>query len=170
MKLSRAWFPWPVLLILLFLVPVRYAEAVTLVPGDKAPNFTLNDLDGRQVSLDQFRGKTVVIAFWSTWCSRCEEELTFLRDRLGNRDDVVVLLVNQDSEKKVSVDRVRTICNKLQIPFPVLLDEGLSLWDLFGINALPTSVVVGKNGQIKLVEPNFYWASPEKLLAAVEQR
>ena len=57
----------------------------------------------------------------------------------------------------------------VKISFPVLLDEGLSLWDHFGINALPTSVVVGKNGRIKLVEPNFYWASPEKLLTAVEQ-
>ncbi|GAB4362886.1 MAG: hypothetical protein Kow00128_03100 [Deltaproteobacteria bacterium] len=159
----------PGLIALLLLMPASFAGAVTLTAGDPAPNFTLNDLDGRRVSLDQFRGKTVVIAFWSTWCSRCEEELTFLRDRLGNRDDVAVLLVNQDSERKVSLDRVRAICRKLEISFPVLLDEGLSLWDHFGINALPTSVVVGKNGRIKLVEPNFYWASPEKLLAAVEQ-
>ena len=153
-------------LLLLLAIP---ANAVTLSAGDSAPNFTLNDIDGNPVTLEQFRGKTVVIAFWSTWCSRCEEELTFLRDRLGMREDVVVLLVNQDSERKVSLDRVRGICERLRISFPVLLDEGLSLWDHFGINALPTSVVVGKNGRIKLVEPNFYWASPEKLLAAVEQ-
>lgn len=158
------------LLSALFLLPGHPAEAVTLSEGDKVPNFTLNDIDGKQVSLEQFLGKTVVIAFWSTWCSRCEEELTFLRDRLGHREDVVVLLVNQDSERKVSLDRVRRICDKLEISFPVLLDEGLSLWDHFGINALPTSVVVGKNGKIRLVEPNFYWASPEKLLAAIEKR
>jgi len=157
------------LLLLLFLLPALPAQAVTLSAGDEVPNFTLSDIDGKQISLDQFRGKTVVIAFWSTWCSRCEEELTFLRDRLGMREDVVVLLVNQDSERKVSLDRVRRICDRLKISFPVLLDEGLSLWDHFGINALPTSVVVGKNGRIKLVEPNFYWASPEKLLTAVEQ-
>lgn len=159
----------PGLVALVLLMPAPFAGAVTLSAGDPVPNFTLNDIDGRQVSLDQFRGKTVVIAFWSTWCSRCEEELTFLRDRLGNRDDVAVLLVNQDSERKVSLDRVRAICSKLEIAFPVLLDEGLSLWDHFGINALPTSVVVGRNGRITLVEPNFYWASPEKLLAAIEQ-
>lgn len=159
----------PGVLAILLLVPAPFAGAVTLSAGDKAPNFTLNDIDGKPVSLDQFLGKTVVIAFWSTWCSRCEEELSFLRDRLGSREDVVVLLVNQDSERKVSLDRVRAICSKLEISFPVLLDEGLSLWDHFGINALPTSVVIGKTGRIKLVEPNFYWASPEKLLAAVEQ-
>lgn len=157
------------LLAALLLLPAAPAGAVTLSVGDKAPDFTLKDVDGRQFTLDQFRGKTVVIAFWATWCSRCEEELSFLRDRLGMRNDVVVLLVNQDSERNVSLERVRRTRDKLRISFPVLLDEGLALWDRFGINALPTSVVVGKNGRIHFVEANFYWASPEKLLAAVEQ-
>jgi len=143
--------------------------AVTLSPGDNAPNFSLKDIDGIKVSLDQFRGKTVVIAFWSTWCSRCEEELTFLKESFGKRNDVVVLLINQDSEKSVSLLRVRTLKEKLGITFPILMDEGLALWDDFGINALPTSIVIGKNGVVKMVEPNFYWASPEKLLEAVEQ-
>lgn len=145
------------------------AVAVTLRPGDNVPNFSLKDIDGNKVSLDQFRGKTVVIAFWSTWCSCCEEELGFLKESFGKRNDVVVLLVNQDSEKSVSLLRIRTVKEKLGITFPVLMDEGLSLWEGFGINALPTSVVIGKNGVVKMVESNFYWASPEKLLEAVEQ-
>lgn len=152
-----------------FVLLAAPAVAVTLHPGDNAPNFSLKDIDGNKVSLGQFRGKTVVIAFWSTWCSRCEEELTFLKDSFGKRNDVVVLLVNQDSEKSVSLLRVRTVKEKLGITFPILMDEGLALWDGFGINALPTSVVIGKNGVVKMVESNFYWASPEKLIKAVEQ-
>lgn len=159
----------PALFSLLLCLPALPSEAVTLSAGEKAPNFTLNDVDGKTYTLEQFRGKTVVIAFWSTWCSRCEDELSFLRDAFGNRHDVAVLLVNQDSEKNVSLNRIRKIQEKLGIAFPILLDEGLSLWENFGINALPTSVVVGKNGEIRFVESNFYWASPEKLLAAVEQ-
>lgn len=162
---------WKVLLGLSVVASILLASpaaAVTLSPGDKAPKFSLNDIEGNKVSLDQYVGKTVVIAFWSTWCSRCEEELSFLKESFGNRSDVVVLLVNQDSEKQVSLRRVRSIRDRLGINFPILLDEGLALWDGFGINALPTSVVIGKNGVIKMVEPNFYWASPENLLAAVE--
>lgn len=146
------------------------AVAVTIRAGDNAPNFSLKDIDGNKVTLDQFRGKTVVIAFWSTWCSRCEEELSFLKENFGNRRDVAVLLVNQDAERSVSIERVRSIKEKLGITFPILMDEGLALWDGFGINALPTSVVIGKNGIVRMVEPNFYWASPERLLAAVEQQ
>ncbi len=157
------------LLVAFLVVPAIPAGAVTLTAGEKAPGFCLKDLDGNRVSLDEFLGKTVVIAFWSTWCSRCEEELTFLKDTLGDRADVTVLLVNQDSENRVSLDRVRSIREKLGIRFPMLLDEGLSLWEVYGINALPTSVVIGKDGALRLIEPNFYWGSPEKLLAAIGQ-
>ncbi len=158
-----------ILLIVLLVIPATRASAVTLTAGEKAPGFCLKDLDGNRVTLDQFLGKTVVIAFWSTWCSRCEEELKFLKDTLGDRADVTVLLVNQDSENKVSLDRVRSIKERLGIRFPVLLDEGLALWEVYGINALPTSVVIGKDGALRLIEPNFYWGSPERLLAAIGQ-
>lgn len=143
------------------------AGAVSLVAGERAPGFSLKDLEGKRVTLEQFKGKTVVIAFWSTWCSRCEEELTFLRDTFGTRDDVAVLLVNQDAEKGVILSRVQALRDRLGITFPILMDEGLRLWEGYGINALPTSVVVDKNGAVKLIEPNFYWASPDKLIDAV---
>ncbi len=155
------------LVIALLVVTAAQAGAVSLTAGEKAPAFSLKDTDGNQVTLEQFHGKTVVIAFWSTWCSRCEEELKFLKETLGERSDVVVLLVNQDSERKASLARVRSIKEKLGIRFPVLIDEGLALWEVYGINALPTSVVIGKDGALKLIEPNFYWGSPEHLLAAI---
>ncbi len=154
-------------LLLVLVVMVAPAGAVSIVAGERAPNFSLKDLEGKRVTLKQFQGKTVVIAFWSTWCSRCEEELTFLRDQFGARKDVAVLLVNQDGEKGVLLAKVRALRDKLGIDFPILLDEGLRTWEGYGINALPTSVVVDKNGEIKLVEPNFYWASPDNLLEAV---
>lgn len=160
----KLWIPAMLLTLMVLAVP---AGAVSLVPGDPAPNFSLKSLDGTRVTLDQYKGKTVVIAFWSTWCSRCEEELTFLRDQFGSRTDVAVLLVNQDSEKGVVLAKVRGLRDKLGITFPILLDEGLNTWEGYGINALPTSVVVDKQGSVKLVEPNFYWASPDKLLKAV---
>ena len=141
--------------------------SVTLNPGEPAPDFSLPDIDGTTVTLSQLRGKTILIAFWSTWCSRCEEELSFLKDQFDQRDDVAVILINQDSETEVSTKRISEIRAKLRLRFPILVDSGLVLWDRFGINALPTSVVIGRNGKVLFVEPNFYWASPEKILQAV---
>lgn len=159
---------WPLALCFLFLLafPSR-SGAVSLSAGDEAPGFSLEDLDGNVQTLEQFRDRTVVIAFWSTWCSRCEEELLFLKEQFGNRKDVAVLLVNQDSEKKVDRSMIRGVRDRLGIGFPILIDNGLSLWDHYGINALPTSVVIGRDGKIRYIEANFYWASPERILAAV---
>jgi len=145
------------------------AWPVTLTSGDPAPEISLPDIDGKIVSLSQFRDKTVLIAFWSTWCSRCEEELTFLRDQFDGRDDVAVILINQDSEKTVSMKRIGDLRTKLDLRFPIIVDSGLVLWDRFGINALPTSMVIGRNGKILFVESNFYWASPENILRAASR-
>ncbi len=128
------------------------AAAMKLSPGDTVPNFCLSDIYGTKVSLDQFRGKVVVIAFWSIWCSRCEEELAFLRDNYGTREDVAVLLVNQESGREGQLAKVRNIAEKLGINFPILLDEGLVLWNDFGISALPASVVIDKNGKVAMVD------------------
>lgn len=152
------------ILLMLSAVP---AWPVTLSPGEPAPEFSLPDIDGKTVSLSQFRDKTVLIAFWSTWCSRCEEELTFLRDQFDGRDDVAVILINQDSERTVSIKRIEELRTKLDLRFPILVDSGLVLWDRYGINALPTSLVIGRNGKVLFMESNFYWASPEKILQAV---
>ncbi len=152
---------------ILLMLAAAPAWSVTLMPGEPAPEFSLPDIDGKIVTLSGFRDKTVLIAFWSTWCSRCEEELSFLRDEFDQRDDVAVILINQDSETKVNLKRIAELRAKLHLRFPILVDSGLVLWDRFGINALPTSMVVGRNGTILFVEPNFYWASPEKILQAV---
>ncbi len=151
----------------LVLLAVPPARAVNLQPGDAAPDFTLADIDGKIVTLSDYRGKLVLVAFWSTWCSRCSEELTFLRDNFGGRDDVAVLLINQDSEKMAPRQRIAEMRDSLALPFPVIMDTGLALWDRFGINALPTSVVVGRDGRVLYAEPNFHHESPEKLLMAV---
>lgn len=154
----------------LLLLAALPAGAVNLVPGDPAPEFSLPDIDGNSVTLSGFRDKTVILVFWSTWCSRCSEELTFLRNTFGERDDLVVVLINQDSEKSVPRERIVEMRDRLSLTFPIIVDSGLVLWDRFGINALPTSVVIGKDGRTVYAESNFYWATPEKLLAAVPRR
>ena len=164
---SWAWLTC-VLILNIFLISISLpANAVSLQPGDAAPEFTLQDIDGNTVILSDFRGKTVLIVFWSTWCSRCSEELAFLRDRFGHQENVSVLLINQDSEKMVPREKIVEMRNSLSLPFPVIADSGLVLWDRFGINALPTSVVIGKDGRVLHAESNFYWETPEKLLKAI---
>ncbi len=166
---DRARFPVSIVLGFLLVFAAFPAGAVNLLPGAPAPEFSLPDIDGKLVSLADFRDKTVLIVFWSTWCSRCSEELTFLRDAFGTRHDVAVLLVNQDSEKMVPRERILELRDRLSLPFPIIVDSGLMLWDRFGITALPTSVVVGTDGRVVYAEPNFYRESPGRILEAVHR-
>ena len=159
-------------LLLILLVPCGAARAVNLSPGDVPPPFTLRDLDGNDVSLADFRGRPVVIAFFSTWCSRCAEELEFLRDAFPGGDvapgnappaGAAVLLVNQDGEGRVSPRQVGEFRDRLSLNFPLFLDRGLVLWELFGISSLPTTVVVGGDGRVLLVESGFNREARERL-------
>ena len=88
----------------------------------EAPAFSLNDLDGKQVSLSDFRGKPVLIVFWATWCDTCKEEMPVLEKfSQGKRDQLVILFITIDGERKT---RAQKIINQNKITLPVLLSVG----------------------------------------------
>ena len=62
-------------------------DALKLQPGQPAPEFTLNDLDGQPVSLSQFRGEVVLLDFWARWCGPCIGDLPYLRKIKEKTDD-----------------------------------------------------------------------------------
>jgi peroxiredoxin len=144
----------------------RPARTICVEEGKVAPDFTLETIDGESVSLSSHRGKVVLIAFWASWCPPCLEELAFLQelsDQLS--DDVVVLAVNQETQL-FSEDRVEQLKQQVAewgIKHPVLLDKNLDVWGEYCINALPTNVIIDREGEIRFAEPNYYWASKGKI-------
>jgi peroxiredoxin len=164
--MNRRLLRAPLLLLALFATLAARVDALALnfSAGEVLPSFRLPDLEGKGTSLDAYRGRPVVVAFFSTWCSRCAEELAFLRDTFGERPDVVVLLVDQDGERDVSRLRLDEFRGRLSLPFPILLDHGLTLWDLYGIAALPTTLVVGGDGRLLHAEAGFSGGAGGRLL------
>ncbi|MFY0675175.1 MAG: TlpA family protein disulfide reductase [Bacteroidia bacterium] len=74
----------------------NFKQKAVLAPGSPAPNFTLRDMDGNDVSIADYKGKVVVIDFWGTWCGPCKRELPFskkIEEHFANRDDVVFVFV-----------------------------------------------------------------------------
>ncbi|MEW6488209.1 MAG: TlpA disulfide reductase family protein [Thermodesulfobacteriota bacterium] len=141
-------------------------HALCVQEGTAAPDFTLETLEGGSVRLSALRGKPVLLVFWATWCPRCMEQLAFLQGlqtSLGDR--LAILAVNQETQllSPAHVAKLREELRERGISLPVPLDRELSVWKDYCIGALPTTVILDREGIVRFAEPNFYWASREKI-------
>lgn len=147
----------------LFSQKATLSWGLTLKEGDNLRDLSLKGLGGEEIHLASFDGKVVILTFWSTWCSRCREEMSFLKKISRSFGDVEIIAVNQEAEEDINIDEIRNFLEEMGGNFHVALDEGYRLWDRFGINALPTTVILDERGTVRFAESNFYFASPEKI-------
>ncbi|MDQ0149324.1 TlpA family protein disulfide reductase [Eubacterium multiforme] len=116
----------------------------------KAPEFTLTDLKDKKVSLSDYKGKYVMINFWATWCSACKSELPdlekFYKANKNNKD--FKLLTIDVGESK---DAVEKFMKENKYNFHVLLDKNTEVSYNYTATALPTTVLIDKEGYIKKI-------------------
>lgn len=120
------------------------ARSVGTGVGNIAPDFTLLNLEGEEVSLSDFRGKHVYLNFWATWCSFCDMEMPDLQRVYDENDDMVVLGVNV-MEK---LDEVKPYVEENGLTFPVVLDEEGMMGSLYLVRGMPTTYFIDKEGVI----------------------
>jgi len=132
--------------------PSSPGATVGLQIGDVAPNFTLTSLDGKQVSLSQFRGKPVMLNFWYSTCPGCLAEIPgmqrFYSAQQAAGKDFVILGVN-------SVDDAQTAQQFVQqygITYTPVLDDKQRVATLYNLNATPTSYFIDRHGIIRFVQ------------------
>lgn len=112
----------------------------------EAPDFTLKDLNGKQVRLRDFRGKVVFLNFFATWCVPCRLEMPAM-ERLSKAykdKGLVVLAVDIKESAKI----VRTFLQELKVSFPALLDVDGAVAFTYGIRPLPATYLIGRDGKI----------------------
>lgn len=122
-------------------------ELGTPAPPRVAPDFTLPRLAGGTIAMKDFRGRPVIVNFWTTWCQPCLVEMPAL-DRLyrANRGrGLVVLGISLDRSEDVVAQFVR----QMDITFPIALDPEWQVADRFRVLGLPGTFVVGADGLVK---------------------
>jgi thiol-disulfide isomerase/thioredoxin len=114
--------------------------------GQKAVNFTLKDMLGRARTLSAYRGKVVLLDFWATWCGPCRIELPRVEKlaREFKAKGLVTFLVNVGER----ADRVKPFLTKNGYTQTVLLDPDMAVANHYRADAIPTLVVIGKDGTI----------------------
>ncbi len=115
-------------------------------PPVEAPDFTLKNLEGSEVSLKDFEGKVVFLNFWATWCGPCREEMPSM-ERLWQRfkeEDFVILAV----DLRESRGEVVSFMKEYGLTFPVLLDSKGEVGSMFGVRAIPTTYLLDSEGKI----------------------
>lgn len=125
-------------------------QTVGINRWNKAPDFTLTDEQGREISLSQFAGKKVLLNFWASWCPPCKKEMPdLIRIYEKNKDqNVVVLGVNVTTEEK-SIDNAILYMKEAGISFPVVYDVEGEVTELYRIQGYPTSYFIDTNGVIQ---------------------
>lgn len=113
-----------------------------------APDFALQDMDDKQHSLKAYRGKVVLVNFWATWCPPCIREMPSL-EKLYQKfrgQPFVLLAINQWEDE----ERVFEFMGQLAtIPtFPILFDPQSKVSDAFGVQGLPSTYILDKQGRI----------------------
>ncbi len=143
-------------------------ENSTIVKADSdAPDFTVEMIDGTQITLSQLRGKIVLINFWATWCPPCREELkrvqTDLIDRFEGRD--FVFLPISRGEKSETVE---TFLKDNGYTFPVGLDIDQSIFNLYASNYIPRNFLINRHGVVLDATVGYDPAEFEALVKHIE--
>lgn len=174
----QRYFNYSAILILLLILFWLYPKATFSQPpspfavdkmiGQKAPDFTLKDLAGNNVSLSSYKGRVVLLNFWASWCPPCRAEMPSmnkLNDLLRKRG-LTILAISTDK----SVFDVKSYLKENPVNFTVLVDYNLNVSrNLYKVFMMPTTFLIDKRGIIvKKYFGEQDWSDPD-LIKEIEE-
>jgi len=119
---------------------------IKVPPAEDPVKINLKDMNGKNISLSDFKGKIVFLNFWTTWCPTCRIEMPSmekLHQKLKNKDFAMVTINLQES-----ASQVKAFFEEFKLTFTALLDSTGEVGASFGIRSIPTTYILDKTGRI----------------------
>lgn len=127
--------------------------------GDRAPDFTLPTIDGKETSLSSFRGKVVMVNFWQSSCPACTKETPYIQAVFDGwpRDKLEILAISVDERAAF----VQSFIDSKGLTFPVLLDSDGAVSKTYQVDSYPTTFFVNADGIIKGIKSGHFTSQSE---------
>ncbi len=122
------------------------AESVGIEPGEAAPDFELETLDGEVIRLSDLQGEKVMLNFWASWCPPCKEEMPEIQKFYETYQDEINIIAVNFNEKD---EKVIEFLDEHGYTFPIPLDPGGDVGNEYGVLTLPTTYFINSEGVIQ---------------------
>lgn len=135
--------------------------------GKPAPDFTLKSMSGVNLNLTEQRGKIIVINFWASWCGPCRTEMPVLQTFYDKYQDLGVSVwgVNVEQENQAG----RDFLADLNLSFPILFDETNKLSATYQVEAMPTTIIIDRNGLVRYAYQGYKPGYEKKYAKAIKK-
>ncbi|MCF7807985.1 MAG: TlpA family protein disulfide reductase [Candidatus Marinimicrobia bacterium] len=133
--------------VIVFVVAGLFTIGTSSVEAQEAPDFTLTDINGEQLSLSDYSGKVIILNFWATWCGPCKMEIPDfidLQEKYG--EDLVIIGVSLDQSGPKAVV---PFAEKYEINYPVVYGSGKVVQDYGGVRGIPTTFIIDRDLNIQ---------------------
>jgi peroxiredoxin len=159
--------PLPAMIAALAVIVVMSTDISAGFEQAAAPDFTLKSTDGKNLRLSEYRGEVVLINFWASWCGPCLQEMPILSDMHERFKSLgfTVLGVNVEEDSSDA----RKLLGRMPVSFPVLLDNTSSVSRQYDIAAMPSTVLVDRNGNMRYLHKGYKPGLEEAYLRQVRE-
>ncbi len=141
--------------------------AMAAAPQGPAPDFALKTVSGENARLSEHRGEVVMVNFWASWCAPCRQEMPLLEELYAQYEPLgfTILGVNVEKDSTPALAMLEDI----PVSFPILLDTDSVVSKLFNVVAMPTTVLIDRDGNMRYLHHGYLPGYEEKYQQQVRE-
>lgn len=154
---------WVLLAMLIAVLVYRVGKRSGPPLNESAPQISASLLDGGVFNLEEQRGKVILLDFWATWCPPCRASLPALSAVSKHYQDDQDVWVGSVNHERLSTEDLTKFMTQLRVDFPVILDRRGQVNARYRVSALPTMVLIGKDGLVKKTQVGLPYSDSTQL-------